>query len=257
MESEEAIVATEAEQTARIVKLKSRREVAERTMEFEVERPSGFEFKAGQYAEITWIDPSDTDAEGNARVFSIVTAPDEKTLMFTTRLRDTAFKRVLRQLPVGSDVKLDGPFGDFTLHNNVNRPAILLAGGIGITPFHSIVRRAAHEKLAHKIVLFYANRHPGDAAFLEELRGMEKENPNFTFVPVMTARDLSKSEWTGETGHIDWAMIQRHGAASGASGAGPIYYIAGPPAMVKDLRAMLNKAGVDDDDIRAEGFDGY
>lgn len=250
-------MATEAVETARLVKLKSRREVAERTMEFEVEKPAGFTFKAGQYAEISWIDPAETDAEGNARVFSIVTAPSEDSLMFATRLRDTAFKRVLRQLPVGSTVKLDGPFGDFTLHNNVNRPAILLAGGIGITPFHSIVRRAAREKLAHKIFLFYANRHPKDAAFLSELQGLGKENPNFTFVPTMTATDLPKNEWAGETGHIDWAMIQRHLGAAGAAGVGPIYYIAGPPAMVTDLRAMLNKAGVDDDDIRAEGFDGY
>ena len=70
-------MATETVESARIVKLKSRREVAERTIEFEVEKPSGFEFKAGQYAEIALLDPAETDAEGNARVFSIITAPDE------------------------------------------------------------------------------------------------------------------------------------------------------------------------------------
>lgn len=249
---------TAANESARVVTLKSRHEVAERTMEFELEKPSGFEFKAGQYAEITWIDPPETDAEGNARVFSMVTAPDDDSLMFTTRLRDTAFKRVLRQLPIGSKVKLDGPFGDFTLHNKATRPAILLAGGIGITPFHSIILRAARQKSAHKITLFYSNRHPKDAPFLDELRGIEKENPNFTFVPTMTGVSKSQDKWSGETGHIDWDMLKRHAAtASGDSGADPIYYIAGPPAMVKDLRAMLNNAGVDDDDIRAEGFDGY
>lgn len=251
-------MATETVESARIVKLKSRREVAERTIEFEVEKPSGFEFKAGQYAEIALLDPAETDAEGNARVFSIITAPDEGSLKFATRLRESAFKRVLHALPVGSSVKLDGPFGDFTLHNNPKRAAILLAGGIGITPFHSVLRRAAREKLPHKIFLFYSNRHPQDAAFLDELRELAKQNVNFTFVPTMTAADLPPAEWSGERGHVDWSMIQRHaGAVMDGSGAGPVYYLAGPPAMVNDLRAMLNKAGVDDDDIRAEGFDGY
>lgn len=251
-------MSTEVSESARVVKLKSRREVAERTMAFEIEKPSGFEFKAGQYAEITWIDPPETDAEGNARVFSIITAPEEDHLAFTTRLRDTAFKRVLANILVGSSVKLDGPFGDFTLHNNARRPAVLLAGGIGVTPFHSIVRRAAREKLPHKITLFYSNRHPKDAPFLEELKGIERENPNFTFVPTMSAASQSQDQWPGETGHIDWEMIQRHVKSDPeSSGAGPIYYIAGPPAMVNDLRAMLNHAGVDDDDIRTEGFDGY
>ncbi len=242
------------ESTARMVKFKGSHLVADRTLEFELDRPSGFDFKAGQYAEITWLNPPESDDEGNARVFSIINAPDENRLAFTTRLRDTAFKRVLQKMTAGSDVKLDGPFGDFTLHNNVTRPAILLAGGVGITPMHSIVFRAAHEKLAHKITLFYANRHPKDAAFLGELTDLGKANPNFTFVPTMTARDLASGEWSGEKGHIDWPMIERHRPASAGA---PVYYIAGPPAMGKALREMLNAAGVDDDDIRSEGFDGY
>ena len=82
----------------------------------------GFEFKAGHFLELTWIDPPETDAEGNARAFSIASAPYEDRLMFTTRLRDTAFKRVLRDTPIGSIAKIDGPFGDLTLHNNVSRP---------------------------------------------------------------------------------------------------------------------------------------
>ena len=79
-----------------------RREVAERTIEFEFAKPAGFEFKAGHFLEITWIDPPETDAEGNARAFSIASAPYEDRLTFTTRLRDTAFKRVLRDTPIGS-----------------------------------------------------------------------------------------------------------------------------------------------------------
>ena len=180
-------MSTVANSSAQVLKLNSRREVAERTVAFEFTKPLGFEFKAGQFAEITWIDPPETDAEGNARAFSIASAPYEDRLMFTTRLRDTAFKRVLQKTQIGSIAKVDGPFGDLTLHNNVSRPAVLLAGGIGITPFRSMIRHAAHERLPHKLFLFYANRHPEDAPFLEELSAIEKENVNFTFIPTMTA----------------------------------------------------------------------
>jgi ferredoxin-NADP reductase len=245
---------------AHMMRLHSRREVAEGTMAFEFERPPAFVFKAGQFAEIAWIHPPETDAEGNARAFSVTSAPHEERLMFATRLRDTAFKRVLQKAPIGTIAKIDGPFGDLTLHNKVRRPAILLAGGIGVTPFRSIIRRAAHERLPHKLFLFYANRRPEDAPFLDELRALENENANFKFVPTMTALSRLQRAWTGETGRIDPAMLTRHlkkMVAPEPHVPGPVYYVAGPPAMVKGLQTMLNEAGIDDDDVRTEEFGGY
>lgn len=242
------------------LKLKSRAEVAERTLEFRFEKPAGMVFKAGQFMDLTLIDPPETDAEGDTRGFSINSAPDDPELVFTTRLRDTAFKRVLRTMPLGTEVKVEGPFGSLTLHNNVSRPAILLAGGIGITPFRSIARWAAHQKLPHRILLFYANRRPEDAPFLDELGGLARENPRFTFVPTMTKMSESRRPWTGETGYITHELIERHlkrGPSADEELPGPIYYMAGPPAMVAGLRTMLNEAGADDDDLRTEEFTGY
>jgi ferredoxin-NADP reductase len=213
-------------------------------------------FKAGQFMDLTLLDPSETDAEGNMRGFSINSAPDEPELIFTTRLRDTAFKRVLRSLPLGTGVQLDGPFGNFTLHSNETRPAVLLAGGIGITPFRSFVRRAAHENLGHRILLLYANRRPEDAPFLDELYELERENRRFTFVPTMTRISDSRASWTGETGRIDPGMILRHTRRSAAQ-ANAIYYIAGPPQMVAGVHAIVSGLGIEDDDIRMEDFAGY
>jgi ferredoxin-NADP reductase len=85
---------------------------------------------------------------------------------------------VLQAMPLGSAVRIEGPSGGLTLHNNVSRTAVLLAGGIGITPFRSIVARAAKESLFHRIILFYSNRRPEDAPFLDELQALEKVNPN-------------------------------------------------------------------------------
>jgi predicted ferric reductase len=97
--------------------------------------------------------------------------------MVATCMRDTALKRILKTMPLGSAVKIEGPSGRLTLHNDVKRAAAFLAGDVGITPFRSIVFRAAKEKLPHRIFLFYSNRRPEDAPFLDELQALEKENP--------------------------------------------------------------------------------
>lgn len=235
------------------IRLQSRYEVAERTLGFRFYKPAGFTFKAGQFVEMALVDPPETDALGNTRAFSIASAPHEDGLIFATRMRDSAFKRALAAMNPGAVVRIDGPFGDLVLHNNPLRPAVLLAGGIGITPFRSIALRAAKENLPHQVFLFYSNRRPADAPFLEELRGLEAENPNYRFVATMTEPEMSQYPWPGETGRITADMLSRFlkGAVS------PIYYIAGPPAMVSGLRAMLNSSGVDDDDIRTEEFAGY
>jgi ferredoxin-NADP reductase len=151
------------------------------------------------------------------------------------------------------EAKLEGPMGSFTLHKNASKAAVLLAGGIGITPFYSILRNAAHEKLPHRLYLFYSNRRPEDAAFLSELRQLEEVNQYFRFAPTMTETAKSHEVWNGQTGFIDQQMVTRflpdlHG---------PIYYIAGPPAMVAAMRQMLVSSGVDEDDVRTEEFAGY
>jgi len=168
-------------------------------------------------------------------------------------MRDTAFKRVLKTMAIGTAIKIEGPSGDLILQNEVTRAVVFLAGGIGITPFRSIVYWAAKEKLPNRIVLFYSNKRPEDAPFLTELQGLEGDNPNYQLITSMTEMEKSHRPWNGETGLIDQEMLGKYlkGAAS------PIYYIAGPPAMVKGLHEMLNKAGMNDDDIRAEEFTGY
>lgn len=92
-------------------KLIRREEVAEGTIAFHFEKPSGFAFKAGQSADVTLIDPPDTDAKGNTRTFSIASPPFEDELVFTTRMRDTAFKRSLKTVPLATGVKIGSAAG--------------------------------------------------------------------------------------------------------------------------------------------------
>ena len=226
--------------------------VAERTMAFRFAKPADWTYRAGQFVDITLLDPPETDAEGNTRGFSISSAPSEQVIMITTRLRDTAFKRVLQTMPLGTRVKIEGPFGDLRLHHAA-RPAVVLTGGIGITPFRSILLETIRAGgLAYPVVVLYANRRPQDAAFLDELRALAEQDDNLRFVPTMSALDAADA-WAGERGRIDASMLGRH--LDGLSNA--IYYLTGPPGMIQGLRTMLVDAGVDEDDIRTEEFTGY
>lgn len=117
----------------------------------------------------------------------------------------------------------------------------------------SIVRQADHDRLPHKLHLFYSNRRPEDAPFLDVLQMLEKTNPNSQLVCTMTEMSRSRKEWKGETGLINQEMLSRHLTNL----QGPIYYIAGPPAMVAGMRTMLVAANVDEDDVRTEDFAGY
>ena len=234
-------------------RLLNRVEVAEGTIAFHFEKPTGFDFKPGQSADLTLPNPPETDAEGNVRTFSIASAPFEDQLMFATRMRDTAFKRSLKKMPLGTVVKMDSAMGSFTLHKNSAKPAVFLAGGIGVTPFSSIVRQADHDRAPHKLYLFYSNRRPEDAPFVEVLQNLEKTNPQFSFIATMTEMRRSKKTWNGETGRIDQEMLSKYLNEL----RGPIYYVAGPPALVSGMRKMLVASGVDEDDIRSDEFSGY
>jgi ferredoxin-NADP reductase len=228
-------------------------QVAEGTMAFTFSRPAGFEFRAGQAIDLTLIDPPQTDAEGDVRTFTIASAPFDDHLMIATRMRDTAFKRVIHAAAPGLELKAEGPSGSFNLHKNAAKPAVFLAGGIGVTPFLSIVRQAVKDGTRRALVLFYSNRRPEDAAFLDVLQGAAASEAGFRLVPTMTEMDTSQRPWTGERGLIDRDMLLRHVPELN----GPIYYVAGPPTMVSAMQRMLAAAGVDEDDVRTEEFSGY
>jgi ferredoxin-NADP reductase len=237
----------------RTVTLKGRSPVAERTMEFRFDKPADMTYKAGHTMEVTLLSPPETDEEGNTRTYSIASAPDDDDLAIVTRLRDTAFKRSLQKIPLGTEIQIEGPYGDFLLHHNLDRPAVLLAGGIGVTPFHSMVRQDALRRSLRRILLFYSNRRPEDTPFLAEFRDIARSNPNFTFVPTMSQMERSHLPWDGEVGRIEVDLIRKHLG----EGPPPMYYIAGPPKMVADLAGMLIDAGTNEDDIRTEEFTGY
>ncbi len=235
------------------VVLKEKKEVAEGTMEFLFEKPKEFEFRAGQHMNVMLIDPPETDAEGNTRTFSLASAPSENYIAFATRMRDTAFKRVLKNMAVDTKVHFGNPHGSFTLHNDSSKPAVFLIGGIGITPVFSIIKDATERKVPHSLYLLYSNRRPEDTAFLPELQELEEKNHHFKFVPTMTEPEKSSQKWIGETGFIGRPMIEKYLKDMQIA----VYYLSGPPGMVGAMRKLLVEAGVNEDNIRTEEFSGY
>jgi ferredoxin-NADP reductase len=238
---------------SRDLKLMAREVVADDTAAFRFTKPAGFNYRAGQNIALNLLDQAGSDAKRRSRTFTLASAPDENDLMIATRISDSAFKRALAALPVGSGVRMMGPYGEFTLHADLARPAVFLAGGVGITPFLAMARDAAHRSLPHRIVLFYSNRRPGDAAFLDELRHLEKANPNFRLIATVTEQPDPPQGWSLETGRINEEMLRRNVPDVRA----PVYYFAGPPAMAKAMHEMLKKIGVAEKDMRSEEFYGY
>lgn len=116
-----------------------------------------------------------------------------------------------------------------------------------------MARDAAAQHLPHEIYLLYSNRRPEDAAFLNELQELTRQNPHFHLIATMTDMDKSRQPWEGATGLLTAETLRKNLPEVN----GPIYYIAGPPAMVAAMRQTLVDAGVDEDDIRTEDFAGY
>jgi len=232
------------------VKLIKKEIVADETMAFHFEKPDNFQFKAGQYADYIQINPNQTDKEGNVRSFTLACAPYEDDICFVTRMRDTAFKRVMKDMKIGTEIKLDGPNGNFILRPS-SRPIVYLTGGIGVTPARSIILQATHDQLDQQIILFYSNKTISSAAFMDEFYELEKLNKNFKFIPTITS--LPVKGFNGEVGHIDSDMLKRYISDLSA----PDYYISGSVSMVKSLRRLLVDNGVNKRNIFTEEFEGY
>ncbi|MGH3040520.1 MAG: FAD-dependent oxidoreductase, partial [Gaiellaceae bacterium] len=191
------------------------------------------------------------DEKGPRRHITVVTSPNDRGVLgLASRVRDSAFKRSLAELPVGAEVDVEQPKGDFLLPDDTEQPYVFIAGGIGITVFRSMLRYIAEESLPHRVTLVYSNRDVESTAFLGELQELERANPNLTLVLTMT----DDPSWDGETRRIDADLLRDHlGDELGTF----TYLVAGPPPMVEAMEKTLREAGVPEERIRPERFSGY
>jgi ferredoxin-NADP reductase len=209
------------------------------------------DFRPGQYFFVTLLDPPFEDEKGPRRHISVVTSPSERGVLgLCTRLRETAFKRSLAELPLGAEVDVEPPKGNFVLPEDVSRPYVFIAGGIGITVFRSMLRWIDDQELPYRVTLVYSNRTEADAAFLEELRDLERRLPDFRLVLTMT----QDPPWEGETRKIDAGFLRDH---LGTLLDEATVMVAGPPGMVTAMEEALAEAGVSDERVLADKYSGY
>ena len=222
-------------------KLAERKIIAENTTEITLDlQNQEFKFKAGQYVNLCFETLPHHDPRGTCREFSISSSPKEEGILRTAfRHSHSGFKRTMLSMPLGTSVAIDGPFGLFTIPKRQIAPVVLIAGGIGVTPFMSMIKSMTLDKNPLQVTLITSNSTIERAPFRDELKRLTKENQNFTLHENI--------------GHLTPKFIR----AAVEDMADQIYYLAGPPKMVHDIREALKGAGIDDDNILAEEFVGY
>jgi ferredoxin-NADP reductase len=209
------------------------------------------DFTPGQYFHVTLPNLGDEDDRGLRRHITVVTSPNEKGVLgFATRMRDSAFKRTLSELPVGSEVDVEPPKGSFGLPEDPSRPLVFVAGGIGITVFRSMLRYISEEQLPYRMTLIYSNRDRESTAFLDELRELEQALPDFRLILTMT----QDPRWEEETRKVDAEFVQDY---LGDDLNQYTFMVAGPPAMAEGVQRALAAAGVRNENVIVERYSGY
>ena len=156
-------------------RLAGREKIADSTYAFTLEpHEAPFAYRAGQNVDVTVPELKHPDPNGNKRTFTIANAPGYGGFLVTTRARGSGMKQTLVEAPLGLEVAVDGPYGSFTLPQKPSE-VVMLAGGVGITPFRAMVEDSLERSLDHTLSLIHSSRTPEEAPFLEELLrwGME------------------------------------------------------------------------------------
>jgi glycine betaine catabolism B len=217
------------------------------SFQFEPERP--FAFEAGQYLRYT-LHHREPDDRGVSRFFTIASAPAERFVMLTTRLSTpgSSFKRALSRLGEGAVIEAAGPGGQF-VYADRETPAVFVAGGIGITPFRSILVDLASRQLEPDITVLYANSTP-NIPFRRVFDDLASKQPRLKIAYTVSQPD---PDWRGPVGRIDERLIREHAPLA----RDPLFYIAGPKAMVEATAETLRTLGVAAGSIKRDFFPGY
>jgi glycine betaine catabolism B len=224
------------------------------------EQKKELDYIAGQYAFFD-IGGVYNDPRGPIRHFTISSSPTENFIMISTRIRDTPYKKRLSTLENGTKVKVRGPEGQFVLHQDYSKSAVFLSGGIGVTPFRSMIKYATDKQLPLKIVMFDSNRNRENILFKREFDNWATVNKNLKVIYSISDDEQQRSssaanDWKGEYGRIDKAMILKYLDTNMLNNS--IFYICGPPSMLKAMQSLLqDNLEIPKERIKVEEFTGY
>lgn len=205
-----------------------------------VEKPKDETFEPGAAVKIE----IDTPNGKQFRVLSLASSPTQDYLEFAVRESDSDFKKAFTALKPGARVSVNKAKGG--MHFQTDKPAVMIAGGIGITPFRSMIQYAKDAKLKTPMHLIYANKN--QIAFGKEFEEIAASTPELNVSNVLSQADES---WKGQRGRVDEAYLAKMIPTMPKDA---VYYIVGPPPMITGVKNALKKLGVPDERVKIEVF---
>jgi len=208
-------------------------------------------YRPGQFVFFELDELAFPDERGKRRHFTISSAPTEQgIIMLTTRLRGSGFKETLRHAQPGYELTVETPRGSFVVPDGETRQHVFIAGGIGVTPYRSILRNAVDIGAPIDALLLDFNRAFVDVSFRAEFEAIAAGMSSIRFVPVLSEPEPG---WTGERGRLDERLLRRHVSDIGGS----LFWVSGPPPMVTSSMEAVAQLGVAPDAMREDSFTGY
>lgn len=235
------------------LKLTRQKKLAKNTIGFWFKPKQPMNFIAGQFLE--WTLPHfRPDSRGIRRFFTIASSPTEKDILLVTKFakKSSSFKIALDQLKPGGKITVSNPIGEFMLPKELNRSLVFIAGGIGITPFRSIIKNMLDNNLSRPITLFYLNQTRDDIIFKDIFDEAEKKIGLVT-VYTLIEKEHIPPNWPGRVGSITPAVIKEDVSDYKTR----LFYVSGPEPMVRTLEKMLTRMGIKKNDIKRDYFPGY
>ena len=220
-------------------RLAGREKIADATYAFTLEpHEAPFAYRAGQNVDITVPELKYPDPAGNKRTFTVANAPGYGGFLVATRARGSGLKQTLVEAPLGLEVAVDGPYGSFTLPQKPSE-VVMLAGGVGITPFRAMIEDTMERSLDHTLSLIHSSRTPEEAPFLEELLrwGMESAQE------MSTGKRVRRRRHGHESPTARGARLGGAGAGDGGATGGGGFGSEPSPSESAELREHMGGPG--------------
>jgi ferredoxin-NADP reductase/Na+-translocating ferredoxin:NAD+ oxidoreductase RnfD subunit len=236
-----------------VLRLKEKIQIGPDTYDFIFVPRRKLAFEPGQYMEWT-LDHEHPDSRGNRRYFTLASSPTENALRLGVKFykNSSSYKKKMLAMDTETEIVASQLAGDFVLPDDRSQKIVLIAGGIGITPFRSMIKYLLDRRERRPIVLFYANKTNSEIVYKDVLDEAQREL-GIKVVYTVTEPKKVGPNWKGKIGRIDTNMIKREVPDY----RNCVFYVSGPNAMVNSYREVLEKLGVKNDQIRTDFFPGF
>lgn len=236
-----------------ILKLKEKLAVAAGTYDFVFAGGGNFNFRPGQYLEWT-LGQDGPDRRGSRRYFTLASSPTEADMRLGVKFYNPAssFKQTMLNMAPGQKIVASQLAGDFTMPKNPKAKLVFIAGGIGVTPFRSMIKYLIDKNEKRDIVIFYSNKNVRDIAY-KDIFDQAKISLGLKVIYTLTEKNSAQEGWFGRVGHIDGNMIKQEVPDYKER----TFYLSGPHAMVTAFEKTLKDLGVSNSQIKIDFFPGF